>query len=72
MKQYPDRSTRKEAARTAREERLAQALRANLRRRKDQARAQAITACGNFGPATALSDRLLSSKSTSDGGIIAD
>lgn len=70
MKQYPDRSTRKEAQRTAREERLAQALRANLRRRKEQARAQAITAGGS--PATALSDRPLSSKSTDDGGTIGD
>ena len=72
MKQYPDRSTRKEAQRTAREERLAQALRANLRRRKEQARAQAITADGSLGPATALSDRPLSSKSTDDSGTIAD
>jgi hypothetical protein len=74
MKQYPDRSTRKEAQRTAREERLAQALRANLRRRKEQAQAQAqaITAGGNPGCATTLSNRPLSSKSTDDGGTIAD
>jgi hypothetical protein len=72
MKQYPDRSTRKEAQRTAREERLAQALRVNLRRRKEQARAQAITAGGSPGPATALSDQPLSSKSTDDGGTIGD
>ena len=72
MKHYPDHSTRKEAQRTAREERLAQALRANLRRRKEQARAQANSAGGKPGPGTALSGRPLSGKSTGDGGIIAD
>ena len=72
MKQYPDRSTRKEAQRTAREERLAQALRVNLRRRKEQARPQAITAEDSPGPTTTLSSRALSSKSTDDGGTIAD
>ena len=72
MKPYPNRSTRKEAQRTAREERLAQALRANLRRRKEQARAQAITAGGNPGTATTLSCRPLSSKTIDDSGTIAD
>jgi hypothetical protein len=72
MKHYPDHSTRKEAQRTAREERLAQALRANLRRRKEQARAQAITAGGSPGPGPALSPRPLSGKSISDGGTISD
>jgi hypothetical protein len=72
MKQYPDRSKRKEAQHTAREERLAQALRTNLRRRKEQARAQANTTGSSPGPATTLSGRPLSGKSIDGGGTIAD
>jgi len=41
MSEVPDLPSRKQAERAAREQRLAGALRDNLRRRKEQARAQA-------------------------------
>ena len=41
MTRTPDATSRKSAERAARDERLAQALRDNLRRRKEQVRAQA-------------------------------
>jgi hypothetical protein len=40
MRRDPDLAPRKSAARAARQERLAEALRENLRRRKEQARAK--------------------------------
>jgi hypothetical protein len=74
MGSAPALSPRKQAERAARDARLAQALRDNLRRRKDQARAQADGAGGPAGAsATAtLSGGPLSSKSNRHGGTTAD
>jgi hypothetical protein len=71
MKQRPDLSPRKEAERIARTQRLARALRDNLQRRKDQARAQAAAAGEAQAPAS-LSDEGLSSKSSPHGGMPVD
>ncbi|MFZ3233789.1 MAG: hypothetical protein WA184_00275 [Stellaceae bacterium] len=49
MKDIPDFSPRKQAERAARERRLGEALRSNLRRRKEQARAQAGRGSGLSG-----------------------
>jgi hypothetical protein len=65
VKDLPELSARKEAERRARDQRLAEALRENLRRRKEQARAQA-------GRATGLSGEPLSGKSNGHGGTTAD
>lgn len=65
MKQAPDASPRKTAERAARDERLAGALRANLRRRKEQARAQSARRAG-------LSGEPLSIKSNRHGGTTID
>jgi len=72
MKTSPDLSPRKQVERAERGERLARALRDNLRRRKEQARAQAERgrACGDA--ATSLSGRPFSSKSDGHGGTTAD
>jgi hypothetical protein len=67
----PDLTPHKQAERAAREERLARALRANLRRRKEQARAQSGRADAEADPA-ALSRGPLSSKSKRQGGTTAD
>jgi hypothetical protein len=71
MKSVPDLSPSKITARAARDERLAQALRDNLRRRKEQARAQADRG-GSNADAAALSDGPLSDKSNRHGGTTAD
>lgn len=69
MSRGANRSPRTEAQRIARDERLARALRDNLKRRKEQARAQA----GSAGERdAALSSEALSSKSTRRGGATAD
>jgi hypothetical protein len=65
MKQTPELTPRKQAERAARERRLAEALRANLGRRKEQARAQAGRAAG-------LSGEPLSGKNNAHGGTTAD
>jgi hypothetical protein len=65
-------SPRKHAERALREERLAQALRENLRRRKDQARAQAERAGKPDTARNGLSGAPLSSKTVGDGGTTAD
>jgi hypothetical protein len=65
----PNPTDAKKAERAARERRLAEALRANLRRRKEQGRARAAPA----DPASAgLSGAPLSSKSKPHGGNTAD
>jgi hypothetical protein len=64
MKSPTDHPPRKQTARAARDQRLARALRENLRRRKEQARAIA-GAAGDRGRASILSGTALSS--TSDG-----
>jgi hypothetical protein len=71
MKQRPDLSPDKESERIARNARLARALRDNLKRRKEQARAQAAAA-GEGQVRASLSDEALSSKSTPHGGTPAD
>jgi hypothetical protein len=71
MNKSPGLSSRKEAQRIARNERLARALRDNLKRRKDQARAQAAADSEGEVCAT-LSGDALSSKSTDHGGTPAD
>jgi hypothetical protein len=69
MSKRPDLSSRKEA----RNERLARALRDNLKRRKEQARAHAAAANGDASdPSATLSEEALSSKSNNSGGTIAD
>jgi hypothetical protein len=65
MKDTPDFSPRRRAERAARDRRLGEALRANLARRKDQARAQAERAGG-------LSGEPLSGKSNGHGDTTAD
>ena len=71
MSKRPVLSPRKEAQRIVRNERLARALRDNLKRRKDQARAQAAAeAAGEVCPS--LSGEALSGKSTDHGGTPAD
>jgi hypothetical protein len=72
MGSAPALSARKQAERAARDARLAQALRDNLRRRKDQARAQADGAGGPAGASATLSGGPLSSKSNRHGGTTAD
>lgn len=72
MKSPPELSPRKQAARAAREERLAKALRANLRRRKEQARAQMGRAGAKPDPSASLSGGPLSGKSNRHGGTTAD
>jgi len=75
MRQSPDLSPRKQAARVARTDRLAGALRQNLTRRKEQARArdaQDRRAIDPGTPSTGLSGEPLRSKSTRDGGTTAD
>ena len=72
MKQSPVRSSRKAAARSARDERLAQALRDNLRRRKEQARAQAAPPGAAADPGSVLSGARLSRKTKAGGETAAE
>jgi len=62
----------KQAERAAREERLAQALRDNLRRRKEQARTQAERTAQPVDACDSLSGAPLSSKTNRHGGMTAD
>jgi hypothetical protein len=71
MREGPTLSGRKEALRAAREARLAAALRENLRRRKEQARAQRAQREA-AGAADGLSGGPLSSKSRDGGEDTAD
>jgi hypothetical protein len=70
MREGPKLPGRKQAERAAREARLATALRENLRRRKEQARAQAARRAS--AEADGLSGTPLSSKSRSGGKDTAD
>jgi len=72
MGERPNLSPRKQAARTAREERLAQALRDNLRRRREQARAQAERVARSSDVCDDLSSAPHSSKTSRHGGTTAD
>jgi hypothetical protein len=63
MPEGPKLSGRKEAERAARHARLATALRENLRRRKEQARAQTAGRGAEADVPGGLSDTALSSKS---------
>jgi hypothetical protein len=72
MSTAPHLSPRKQAERAAREERLAQALRDNLRRRKEQARAQAERAAQPADVCDRLSGAPLSGKTNRHGGTTAD
>lgn len=72
MNNPPDLSPRKRAECALRDERLAQALRENLRRRKEQARAQAERASKPNEAGNGLSGAPLSGKTDGDGGPTAD
>lgn len=72
MTKAPDLTPRTRAERAARDERLAQALRENLHRRKEQARAQAEHAAKPNNARDGLSDAPLSSKTNRHGGTAAD
>lgn len=72
MKKSPGLSPRKAAARAARDERLARALRDNLRRRKEQARAQAAPPGAAAAPGSVLSGGRLSRKSKRGAGPAAE
>jgi hypothetical protein len=72
MSRAPELTPHKAAERAAREERSAQALRDNLRRRKAQARAQARHGEGIADDAAALSGAPPSGKSNRHGGTAAD
>jgi len=72
MSKMADLSPRKRAERVAREERLAQALRENLHRRKEQARAQAERAPHPADVRDGLSGAPLSGKTNRHGGTTAD
>jgi hypothetical protein len=72
MNESPHLSPRKREERAARDERLAQALRDNLRRRKEQARAQAERAARPADLCDGLSGAPLSSKTNGYGGTTAD
>ncbi len=74
MRQSPNLSPHKQAARAARNDRLAGALRQNLTRRKEQARARDAQDRGavDFEKTPSLSGEPLPSKSTRDGGTTAD
>ena len=72
MKDAPHLSPRKQEERAARNERLAQALRDNLRRRKEQARMQAERAPHPADVRDGLSGVPLSGKTKPHGGTTAD
>jgi site-specific DNA recombinase len=72
MRQGPSLTTGKRADRAARDARLAAALRDNLRRRKEQARAQAASPKVVDRAQAVLSGNALSSKSRYHGDDIAD
>jgi hypothetical protein len=72
MKRSPNPSAGKAASRAQQQQRLAQALRENLRRRKLQARAQADIAGEPDRPAPALSGGPVSTTNDRRGGTTAD
>ena len=72
MNEPPYPSPRKQEQRAARNERLAQALRDNLRRRKEQARVQAERARHPADVSDGLSGAPLSGKTNRHGGTTAD
>ena len=72
MNEPPSLSPRKQEERAARNERLAQALRDNLRRRKEQARVQAERAPHPADVRDGLSGAPLSGKTNRHGGTTAD
>jgi hypothetical protein len=72
MNEPPSLSPRKQEERAARNERLAQALRDNLRRRKEQARVQAERAPHPGDVRDGLSGAPLSGKTNRHGGMTAD
>jgi hypothetical protein len=72
MNKAPDLSPRRRAEEAAREGRLAQALRDNLKRRKEQVRARTGRAAGTGDASAALSNGPPSSKSKGHGGTTAD
>jgi hypothetical protein len=72
MREPPKLTPEKRAEHAARDARLAAALRANLRRRKEQARARSAGGAGRGTAAGGLSEAPRSSKSGSDGEEIAD
>jgi hypothetical protein len=72
MIKRPDLPRRKQAERTARDQRLGRALRDNLRRRKEQSRAREAHAAAAADACAGLSGEPLSSKTDRDGGATAD
>jgi hypothetical protein len=72
MSPASDLSARKQAERKARDERLAEALRDNLRRRKEQARARGGHGATPADPRRGLSGAPLSGKTSRHGGTTAD
>jgi hypothetical protein len=72
MREGPNLTGGKRADRAARDARLAAALRDNLRRRKEQARAQAASREARGGAEAGLSGAALSGKSRYRGEDIAD
>jgi hypothetical protein len=72
MRDGPNLTTGKRADRAGRDARLAAALRDNLRRRKEQARAQTASRAPPGGAPAGLSDTALSGKSGRRGEDIAD
>jgi hypothetical protein len=72
VNESPHLSPRKQEERAARNERLAQALRDNLRRRKEHTRAQAERALQPADVRDGLSDAPLSGKINRHGGTTAD
>jgi hypothetical protein len=72
MKNPPDLSAGRAAVRAARDQRLARALRENLRRRKEQARAQADPGEDDAASSPALSGGAVSGTNHRRGGTTAD
>ena len=72
VRERPNLTAGKHADRAGREARLAAALRDNLRRRKEQARAQAASREAAVGTAAGLSGTALSGKSRYRGEDVAD
>jgi len=72
MREGPKLTASRKADRAGRDARLAAALRDNLRRRKEQARAQAASREARDGAAAGLSGTALSGKSRYRGEDIAD
>jgi hypothetical protein len=72
MNEFPDVSPQKRAEQAARDLRLGQALRDNLRRRKEQARTRAGRTATPTDAGSGLSDAPLSGKTDRHGGTTAD